>query len=155
MSVLDISKRLTYEFWYDYIKLKYQDSSKLCYMDTESFVIHIKTEDFYEDTADDVKKWFDISNYDGCNSAENDKRPLPIGEKNKKESDFFKDELGRKIMKEFAGLRAKTWAYLLDDNSEKNKAKGTKQCVIKRILMLKFLKIVGLMILSYYNHNKI
>ena len=97
MSVLDISKTLMYEVWYDYIKPKYQDSTKLCYMDTESFVIHIKTEDFYEDTAGDVKKWFDISNYDGCNSAENDKRPLPIG-KNKKEIDFFKDELGRKIM---------------------------------------------------------
>ena len=56
MSVLDISKTLMYEVWYDYIKPKYQDSTKLCYMDTESFVIHIKTEDFYEDTAGDVKK---------------------------------------------------------------------------------------------------
>ena len=83
MSILDISKTLMYEFWYDYIKPKYQDKAKLCYMDTDSFVIHIKTEDFYEDIANDVEKWFDTSNYD-----ENDKRPLPIG-KNKKGIGLF------------------------------------------------------------------
>ena len=54
MSILDISKTLMHEFWYDYIKPKYQDKAKLCYMDTDSFVIHIKTEDFYEDIANDV-----------------------------------------------------------------------------------------------------
>ena len=46
MSILDISKTLMYEFWYDYIKPKYQDRAKLCYMDTDSFVIHIKNDDF-------------------------------------------------------------------------------------------------------------
>ena len=56
MSILDISKTLMYEFWYDYIKPKYQDRAKLCYMNTDSFVIHLKTEDFYEDIADDVEK---------------------------------------------------------------------------------------------------
>ena len=71
MSILDISKTLMYEFWYDYIKLKYGDRAKLCYTDTDSFVIHIITEDFFEDIADDVEGWFDISNFD-----ENDKRPL-------------------------------------------------------------------------------
>ena len=60
MSILDISKTLMYEFWYDYIKPKYQEKAKLCYMDTDSFIIHIKTEDFYEDIANDVEKWFDI-----------------------------------------------------------------------------------------------
>ena len=107
MSILDISNTLTYEFWYDYIKPKYQDKAKLCYMDTDSFVIHIKTEDFYEDIANDVEKWFDSSNYDECNSVENDKRPLPIG-KNKKIIGLFKDELGGEIMKEFIWLRTKT-----------------------------------------------
>ena len=63
MSILDISKILMYEFWYDYIKPKYQDKAKLCYMDTDSFAIYIKTEDFYKDIANDVKKWFDTSNY--------------------------------------------------------------------------------------------
>ena len=72
MSILDISKTLMYEFWYDYIKPKYQDKAKLCYMDTDSFAIYIKTEDFYEDIAGDVERWFDTSNYD--NSI--DKRQL-------------------------------------------------------------------------------
>ena len=72
-----------YEFWYDYIKPKYRDRVKLCYMDTESFVFHIKTKDFYEDFANDVEKWFNTSNYD-----ENDKRPLPI-DKNKKSNWSF------------------------------------------------------------------
>ena len=61
MSTLDISKMLMYEFWYDYVKPKYSDKAKLCYIDTDSFVIHIKTEDFYKDVANDVEKWFDIS----------------------------------------------------------------------------------------------
>ena len=56
LSILEISKILMYEFWYDYIKLQYQNNAKLCYMDTDSFIIHIKTEDFYNDIADDVKK---------------------------------------------------------------------------------------------------
>ena len=55
MSILDISETLMYEFSYDYIEPKYQDKAKLCYMDTGSFVIHIKTEDFYEGIANDVK----------------------------------------------------------------------------------------------------
>ena len=95
-------------------------------MDTDSFVIHIKTKDFYEDIADCVEKCFGTSNY-----SKDDNRPLPIGW-NKKVIDLFKDELGGKIMKEFVWLRAKTWAYLMDDDTEHKKAKGTKKCVIKR-----------------------
>ena len=91
MSILDISKTIIYEFWYDYIKQKYQDNAKLCYKDTDSIIIHIKTEDFYRDIADDVEKWFDVSNY-----SEDDKRALPIGV-NKKVIGLFKDELGGKI----------------------------------------------------------
>ena len=63
-AIFDISKTLMNEFWYDYIKPKYQEKAKLCYMDTDSFIIHIKTEDFYKDIANDVEKWFDTSNYD-------------------------------------------------------------------------------------------
>ena len=86
MSILDISKTLMYEFWYDYIKPKYQDREKLCYMGTDSFIIHIKTEDFYEEIANDVEKWFETSN-----SGNDDNRPFPI-DKNKKKIGFFKDE---------------------------------------------------------------
>ena len=129
MSVLDISKTLMYEFWYDYIKPKYKEKAKLCYMDTDSFIINIFTEGFFEDINNDVEIWFDTSNYD-----KNDKRPLPMC-MNKKVIGMFKDELGRKIMKEFCALRAKTYAYLMDDDSEKKKAKGIKKYVIKRRLM--------------------
>ena len=64
MSILDISKTLMYEFWYDYIKPKYKDKAKLCYTDTNSFIIHIKTEDFFKDIGNNVKKWIDTSNYE-------------------------------------------------------------------------------------------
>ena len=57
-----INKTLMFEFWYDYIKPKYQNNAKLCYMETDSFIIHIKTKYFYEDIADGVVKWFDTSN---------------------------------------------------------------------------------------------
>ena len=128
MSILDISKTLMYKFWYDYIKPKYGDRAKLCYTDTDSFIIHIITEDFFADISDDVERWFDTFNYD-----ENDKRPLPIGE-NKKELGIFKHELGGKMMKEVCVLRVKTWAYRMDDDSEKKKAKGTKKAVIKGLI---------------------
>ena len=62
LSILKISKILMYEFWYDYIKQKYGDNVKLCYIDSVSFIIHIKAEDFYKDIADDVEKRFDTSN---------------------------------------------------------------------------------------------
>ena len=107
-------------FWYDYVKPKYKDKANLCYMNTYSFVINIFTEDFFEDINNDVERWFDTSNYD-----KNDKRPLQIGV-NKKVIGMFKDELGGKIMKEFCALRAKTYAYLMDDDSERKKLKKQK-----------------------------
>ena len=97
-------------------------------MDADSFVNHIFTEDFFEDINNDVERSFDKSNYD-----RNDKRPLLIG-KFKKLIGMFKDELGGKIMKEFCPPRAKTYAYLKDDDSEVRKAKGTKKCIIKQEL---------------------
>ena len=117
MSILDISNILMYEFLYDYVKPKYKDKVKLCYMDTDRFIIHIFTEDLFEDIKNDVERWFDTSNYD-----KNDKRPLSIG-MNKKVTGLFKDELGGKIMKEFSVLRAKIYTYLMDDDSEKKRQK--------------------------------
>ena len=125
-SILEISKTLMYEFWYDYDKPKYQINAKLCYMDTSSFIINIKTKDFYEDIANDIKKRFYTSNYEV-------KRPLPKG-KNKKVIGLMKDELGGKIMTEFAPLRPKLYSYLMDHGNSNKKAKGTKKCVIKRRL---------------------
>ena len=64
LSILEISKTLMYEFWYDKIKPKYEQNSKLCYMNTGSFIINVKTKDFYEDVANGVEKRFDESNYE-------------------------------------------------------------------------------------------
>ena len=128
-AILDISKTFMYEFWYDYVKQAYQDKVKLCYMDTDSFILQIQTNDFFEDINDDVIKWFDTSNYD-----KNDNRPLEIA-KNKKVIGKLTDELGGKVLTEFVALRAKTYAYLQlnEDKLEKHKrAKGTKKCVIKK-----------------------
>ena len=128
LSILDISKILMYEFWYDYMKPKYNDKVKLCYMDTDSFIMSIKTNDFYKDIANDVDKRFDTSNYEV-------NRPLPTG-KNKKVIGLMKDELSGKTITEFVTLRPKTYSYLTEDGKEDKKAKGTKKCVIKR--MIKF-----------------
>ena len=127
LSILEISKTLMYEFWYDYMKPKYNDNVKLCYMDTDSFIMNIK-KDFYEDIASDVENRFDTSNYEV-------NRPLPTG-KNKKVIGLMKDELGGKIITEFVTLRPKTYSFLTDDGKEDKKAKGTKKCVIKK--MIKF-----------------
>ena len=101
------------------MKPKYGDNVKLCYMNTDSFIMHIKTEDFNKDIADDVEKRFDTSNHEV-------NRSLPIG-KNRKVIGLMKDELGRKIMTEFAALPAKTYSYLMDDGGSDKKAKGTKK----------------------------
>ena len=95
-------------------------------MDTDSFIMYIKTKDFYENIANDVEKRFDTSNYEV-------NRPLPAG-KNKKKIGLMKDELGGETMTEFVALRPKSYSYLTDDCEEDKKAKETKKCVIKRRL---------------------
>ena len=121
MSILHISKTLMYELWYNYIKPKYGGRAKLCHTDTDSFVIHMITEYFFEDISDDVVDGrFDTSNYD-----KNDKRPLPIG-KNKQVPGLFKDELEGKIIVEVVVLRPKMWAYLMDVGSEHKNLKEQK-----------------------------
>ena len=136
LSILEISKTLMYEFWYDYMKPKYNDNVRLCYMDTDSFVMHIKTNDFYKDISNDVENRFDTSNYE-VNTSETSalaRRPLPTTGKNKKVIGLMKDELGGKIITEIFILRPKTYSFLTDDGKEDIKDKGTKKCVIKKII---------------------
>ena len=97
LSILEISKLLIYEFWYNYMKPKYSDNVKLCYMDNDSFIMNIKTEDFFKDIANDVEKRFDK-----CG------RPLLTG-KNKKVIGLIKDELGGRVITEFVALRPKIY----------------------------------------------
>ena len=146
LSILEMSKILMYEFWYDYMKPKYINDVKLCYMDTDSFVMHIKTNDFYKDIASDVENRFDTSNYE-VNTSETTaelsslersalaRRPLPTG-KNKKVIGLMKDELGGKIITEFVTLRSKTYSFFTDNGKEDKKAKRTKKFIIKK--MIKF-----------------
>ena len=128
LSILDISKITMYEFWYDYVKIKYEDKARLCYMDTDSFVVNIKTKDFYKDISKDVNERFDTSNYTFD-------RPLPAGV-NKKVIGLMKDELGGDIITEFVALRPKAYSYICITNNfiEMKKAKSTKKCAVNKML---------------------
>ena len=147
-AILDLSKIVMYEFHYDYMKPKFEGPQdpcrkrpkdlQLCYMDTDSLVYHIKTEDFYADIVNDVKERFDTSGYvpDGYyvhGTAARSHRPLPIG-KDKKVIWLMKDELGGAIMTEFVSLRPKLYSYKKLDGSEDKKCKGSKKCVVKKTL---------------------
>ena len=112
-----------YEFWYDYVKIKYEDRARLCYMDTDSFVVNIKTKNFYKDIAGNFKERFDTSNYIYD-------RPLPTGV-NKRVIGLMKDELGGDIITEFVALRPQAYSYITNDFIEMKKAKGTKKCLVK------------------------
>ena len=93
-------------------------------MDTVSFIVHVKTEDIYKDITEDVETRFDTSNFKLD-------RPLSKG-KNERVIGLMKDELDGQLMKEFVGLRAKTYSYLKNDNDKDKKAKGTKKCHKKK-----------------------
>ena len=74
ISILELSKILIYYIWYDYVKPKYDEKAKLCFMVTDSSIVYIKTDDIYKDIAEDVETRFDTSNYELH-------RPLPKGKK--------------------------------------------------------------------------
>ena len=125
-AILDLSKIIMYEFHYDYMKCRHRDEDlKLCYMDTDSLIYSICTEDFYKDIADDVEARFDTSGYVPD-------RPLPVG-LNKKVIGLMKDELGGEIMRELISLRPKMYSYRVG-NSEPKKCKEIKKCVVKKML---------------------
>ena len=133
-AILDHSKILMYKFWCDYLQTMYNDKVELCYMDTDSFIIYVETDDFYKDISNGVDKWFDTSSF-----SKNIDTPLEKG-KNKKVIGKFKDELGGLIMSEFCAHVTKTYPFLVDkfndDDYKKHgiinkKAKGTKKCVIQ------------------------
>ena len=125
-AISDLSKTIMYEFHYDYMKRKYDEKSlKLLYMDTDSLVYDIKTEDIYKDIAEDVETRFDTSGYEP-------NRLLLIG-KNKKVIGLMKDELGGKIIKEFIGLRPKMYSYQVEEYEPKE-CKGIKKCVVRKTI---------------------
>ena len=103
----NVRKHIYIKFRYDYIQPKYQNNAKLCYMNPDSIIIHIK------DIADDAEKRYDISDYKAD-------RPLPR-ERNKKVIVLMKDELRGKIITEFVALRPKTFSYLIEDDKNVTK----------------------------------
>ena len=113
LSILDRNKTAMYILVYDYLKPKYDKNAKICYMYTGSFIVHVTTNDIYNDIAEDVKTRFDTSNFEVD-------RPLPKGL-----IGLMEDELGGKITIYFVVLRAKTYSYLNNNNKEDKKAKGT------------------------------
>ena len=127
MSILDISKLPMYEFWYDYLKPKYKENLKLCYMDTDSFTFNVKTAEWcisnctaFQDISNDIEQRFDASK----------QANIPI----KKALGIMKHELGGHLMKEFIGLRSKFRVYLTDDGKIGKIAKEVKKCVTKKSL---------------------
>ena len=98
----------------------------------DSFVVNTKTKDFYKDISQDVNKRFDTSNYTFD-------RPLPTGI-NKKVIGLMKDELGGDIITEFVALRPKAYSYITYNFIEMKKAKGTKKCVVNKMLRFEYYK---------------
>ena len=127
-AILDKSKELMYHFYYDYLIPKYKQNVKLMYMDTDSFVLEIETDDFYEYIKNDLEEWFDTSGYD-----KNMKLPeyANIANVNIKVIGKLKEELGKGFMTEFVAVFPKVYAYKESrlDNTliEHKKAKGTKK----------------------------
>ena len=135
-TILDKSKELMYQFYYEYLKPKYNEKVKLLYKDTESFILEIEIDDFFEDTKEDLEEWFDTSNYH---------KDLVLPEEcakntnvNKNVIGKMKNELDKGHMSEFIALSPKVHAYkqvLVDKTlSEDEKARGTSKAVTKKTL---------------------
>ena len=126
MTILDVSKIPMHEFLYDYLRPRYKENINLCYMDTDSFIFNVKTEDSYKDISNDNKQRFDTSNIQT-------NIPLKI-RVNKKMLGMWKDILADFPMKEFIGIRPKSYAYLQDNGKIGKRAEGIKKCVTKKNL---------------------
>ena len=123
MSVLDLSKHLMYNFYYNNLKKTYSDKIQLLYTDTDSVIIHVQTEDIYQDMQANISD-YDTSNYQPSH-------PL-FSTANKKVIGKFKDELGGKLLTEFVGIRPKMYSYVGEDSGKR--AKGVKKSVLKNTI---------------------
>jgi len=125
-SILELSKVLMYDFYYNVMIPKYGNKCELIYTDTDSFVFNIYTDDIYKDMEDpEFNKYFDFSEYPKTHKLYNESNKAVIGK--------FKDETKSMIITEFIALRAKMYSYkILDDENEHKKAKGIKTYVVKK-----------------------
>lgn len=127
-SVLDISKYAMYDYFYNFIKPTYGYNAKLCMMDTDSFLMEIKTNDIYKDIAKN-KERFDLSNF-----KDNPDTAFLKDDTNKKVVGTMKDEADGFPIKEFIGLRPKLYSYVMDDGKNEKKCKGVKKSVVAKQL---------------------
>ena len=135
-TILDKSKMLMYEFYYEYLKPTYSNKVNLLYVDTDSFLLEIKTDDFFEDTKKDLVRWFDTSNYHKDMVLRDEY--AKVANVNKKVIGKMKNELGKGHMSEFVALSPKIYAYkqiLVDKTlAEHKKARVTSKRVTKKTL---------------------
>ena len=122
-----------HNFWYNYVKPKYGENAEFCYMNTESFIVHVKIDDIFKNIEEDVEIRFYTSNYEL-------NRPLPK-RRNENVIALIKYKLGAESLKLIFSLRAKTYSYLIDDGRNDKKATGMKKLHLKK-LNLKIMKIV-------------
>ena len=123
MSVLDLSKHLMYDFYYNHLKKLYTHNIRLLYTDTDSVIIHVTTDDISADMQANISD-YDTSNYPADH-------PL-FSTANKKVIGKFKDELGGKVMTEFVGIRPKMYSYAGEESGKR--AKGVKKSVLKKTI---------------------
>lgn len=126
MSILDLSKVLMYDFYYDQLKAAYGENIQMIYTDTDSFILEIKTDCFYSDMLQNLDK-YDTSDYSEDNI-------FKIPRVNKKVPGLFKDELNGKVMTEFVGLRSKMYCVKAEGVEKMKKAKGVKKYVLKKTI---------------------
>ena len=125
LSILKISKTLIYEFCFGYIKPKYRENARLCYTDTDSFIINIKTEDVYEHIVNDVEK----------DLIHQIMKLIDHSLQEKTKSYWINERsIGGTIITKCVAVRPETCSYLMGDGQNDKKAKGTRKSVIKRIL---------------------
>ena len=129
MCILDLSKILMYQFHYDYIKNKYDNNSRLLFADTDSLMYKNKTEDIYEDFSSG-KEMFDFSNYSTKSKYYDNSNKFVTG------------KTAGIAIKEFVGLNPKIYSFLIDDNSEHEKAKGVNKNVFVTISVMMNMKTI-------------
>lgn len=124
MSILDISKVVMYDFYYGHLKNKYGEKIEMIYTDTDSFIVEVRTDCFYNDMQQNLYK-YDTSDYPEPNIYN-------IPRVNKKVPGLFKDELNGHIMTEFVGLRSKMYCVRSEGIEKMKKAKGIRKYVLKK-----------------------
>ncbi|XP_031639677.1 uncharacterized protein LOC116351684 [Contarinia nasturtii] len=129
MSILEISKVLMYDFFYNHLRKQYGENVELMYTDTDSFIIDVNTDDYYADMKKNLK------NYDTSDFPENNQFNIPRA--NKKIPGLFKDELNGEIITEFVGLRSKMYCVRSNGIEKMKKAKGVKKYVLNKKITFK------------------